>query len=406
VAKSARHAKENAAVAIFNGRTVLESQSISRRNVLGSLLGLSILPKHGFAAWRELSLNDAESGFLDENNTLRTNRIKSFCIDFNWARNGVFAAPGVWADADPEEHVEWYHAAGANTIQTFCVSCNGYAWYKGGKIPPQPNLKHSFLAEVCRHGHDRGQLVMGYFCIGANVRWQKLHPEECSDSQSSHTIVFTKQYLEYLDVAITEALSATSIDGFMVDWLWTPSGPTQWLSCEKQMYEEFFGKVFPGKEKISPDEELIFKRRSIERCWSTIHLAAKRHRPQTIVWLSCNNPADPTIRESKTFLEVDWLMNENPDSKTWPNRVGNGRQTKLLQCVVGWGDKDDAPAIIQHPPLDIRDFYGFAPPEIGSLPKPVADYLKKPINSFQGNDRNIAALVRYFNNLPFTFVKG
>jgi len=80
--------------------------------------------------------------------------IKAFCIDFNWGPKGIngFAGPGVWADASPEEHVRWYEGLGVNVIQTFAVSCNGYAWYKGGIIPPQPGLKHDFLTEVVRLG--------------------------------------------------------------------------------------------------------------------------------------------------------------------------------------------------------------------------------------------------------------
>src|SRR5208337_57289 len=74
-------------------------------------------------------------------------QIKAFCIDFNWL-NGKFAPPGHWAEASPAEHVAWYQGLGANVIQTFAVSCNGYAWYKGGPVPAQPGLKHNFLPEV------------------------------------------------------------------------------------------------------------------------------------------------------------------------------------------------------------------------------------------------------------------
>ena len=56
-------------------------------------------------------------------------QIKAFDIDFNWDQ-GKFAQPGHWADADPEEHIRWYESLGANVVQTFAVSCNGYAWYK------------------------------------------------------------------------------------------------------------------------------------------------------------------------------------------------------------------------------------------------------------------------------------
>ena len=62
--------------------------------------------------------------------------IEAFCVDFNWGPGGEngFAPPGLWADASPSAHVDWYAALGANTIQTFAVSCNGYAWYKNGAV--------------------------------------------------------------------------------------------------------------------------------------------------------------------------------------------------------------------------------------------------------------------------------
>ena len=67
--------------------------------------------------------------------------IKAFCVDFNWGPGGdnAFAGPGHWGDADPATHVAWYEGLGVNTIQTFAVSCNGYAWYKDGEVPEQPN---------------------------------------------------------------------------------------------------------------------------------------------------------------------------------------------------------------------------------------------------------------------------
>jgi hypothetical protein len=81
--------------------------------------------------------------------------IKAYDIDFNWGPGGpnAFAKPGLWADADPAKHVAWYKALGANVIQTFCVSCNGYAWYKNGVVPEQPGLKHDFLPEVVKLAH-------------------------------------------------------------------------------------------------------------------------------------------------------------------------------------------------------------------------------------------------------------
>jgi len=76
--------------------------------------------------------------------------IKAYCTDFNWGARRGFARPGSWCNADPAKHVAWYKAMSVNVIQTFCVSCNGYAWYKNGFVPEQPGLKHDFLPAPMR----------------------------------------------------------------------------------------------------------------------------------------------------------------------------------------------------------------------------------------------------------------
>ena len=106
----------------------------------------------------------------------RRETIKAYCLDFNWAGRQGFADPGTWKDADPKAHVAWHKAMGVNVIQTFCVSSNGWAWYKGGPVPVQPGLKHDFLREVVKLGHEEGMRVMGYFCIAANTRWGQENP--------------------------------------------------------------------------------------------------------------------------------------------------------------------------------------------------------------------------------------
>src|SRR5512137_1034164 len=126
--------------------------------------------------------------------------IKAYCIDFNWGEGGPngFARPGLWADADTAQHVAWYKALGANVMQTFCVSCNGYAWYKDGVVPAQPGLKHDFLTDCVRLGHKDGLRVMGYFCIGSNTKWGKEHPDLSYGIPSSPHIPYTDEYLAYL----------------------------------------------------------------------------------------------------------------------------------------------------------------------------------------------------------------
>lgn len=337
-------------------------------------------------------------------------RAKAFCVDFNWGPGGIngFAPPGLWAGADPAAHVDWYAKLGANVIQTFAVSCNGYAWYKGGKVPAQPGLEHDFLRDVVRLGHQRGMRVMGYFCVSANTRWGAEHPKLSYGTPSKHHIPFTDEYLDYLAMAIDEAFRTTGIDGTMIDWLWCPADEVRtkqnggkWIDAEKSLYQQITGRPFPGEDRLTAAERLDYERRAIGRCWARIREAAKRAKPDCVLWLSCNKVEDPAVADSALFREIDWLMNEAPDPRVLAKVRGMaGPRTRIVQCVVGWGDKHDARAVVTDRGFAGLDLYGFAKPGPGSLPLPVAEYLSKPIDAFKGNDRNIAVLSRFFNARP------
>src|SRR5659263_193208 len=126
--------------------------------------------------------------------------IKAYDIDFNWGEGGPngFARPGLWADADPVAHVNWYAELGCNVIQSFAVSCNGYAWYKNSIVPEQPGLKYDFLTDQVKLAHQKNIKVFGYFCAGSNTKWGLEHPDLSYGSPSSPHIPYTKQYLDYL----------------------------------------------------------------------------------------------------------------------------------------------------------------------------------------------------------------
>lgn len=312
-----------------------------------------------------------------EESIMQPDKIKAFCIDFNWGSGGPngFAKPGLWADASPAEHVEWYKELGANVIQTFCVSCNGYAWYKGGIIPEQPGLKTDFLTEMVRLGHREGMLVMGYFCVGANTLWGQNHPDQSYDTPSHTHIPFTNEYIDYLCASIQDALKRTGVDGFMLDWFFNgPYAPAdaklKWLPCERTMWEELMNEPFPGVDKITPERELAFKRLAVERCWNRVHAAAKSTKPDCIIWLSCHDLNHPQVAGSKLFREVDWLMNEHPDStKLEFAKKAIGPHGKIIQCLCGWGDQHDASQVVSDPKYGDVGFYGFAKPdERTSLP--------------------------------------
>jgi hypothetical protein len=342
--------------------------------------------------------------------------IHAFCIDFNWRRPrstgwiNDFAKPGLWANASPKEHVDWYAGLGINAIQTFCVSCNGWAWYKGGFVPPQPGLEHDFLPEVVNLGHKKNMLVLGYVCAGANTKWGQDHPALSYGTPSDLHIPFTDEYLDYFCRSIADAVKKTGIDGYMIDWVWNPTDKLRelgWIDSEKKLFSKLMNQPFPASGKPSPQDELAYKRKAIERCWSRVHQATKDANRNCIIWLSCSELSNPTVANSKMLQEVDWVLNEGPDEKYYKAATAMvGPQTRLLQGLVGW-PTHDARAFLSGPRAKDTDLYGFAEPGDNSLPKPIAEYLKRPLADFKGkdakeaNDRNIAAFARFLNGVPF-----
>lgn len=326
--------------------------------------------------------------------TLSQQRIKSFCIDFNWGPEG-FAPPGMYTQASPAEHLEWYKQMGVNTIQTFCVSCPGYAWYHSDIAPVQPGIKGEFLNEITGLGHRAGMKVMGYFCIGANSFWSQQHPDLCHPLPNAIAIPFTTAYLDYLQGVIPEALNRTGIDGFMIDWVYNashlyPNTEYRWLDCEKQMYSELFGEPFPGEDAMDAGRITEFNRRATDRCWQTIKNAAKGAKPDCIIWLTAYDLTHPMITDSAMLRQVDWLMNEHPDpARLEAVRQSVGPHTQIIQCVCGWGDQHNAAKILQDPHFAQVGIYGFAKPDLNTT---------LPPEDGSGNARNIAAMREAFQS--------
>jgi hypothetical protein len=338
--------------------------------------------------------------------------IKAYCIDFNWGPGGpnAFAAPGLWADANPEKHVQWYKDLGANVIQTFAVSCNGFAWYKSGVVPEQPGLKHDFLPEMVRLGHREGMKVMAYFCVAANTRWGQTHPEQSYGIPADGHIPLTLEYLEYLGRAIQDVLVKTDVDGFMIDWLFHgpihPGKSLLWLPCEQKMWGELMGSAFPGKENIQPQQEMEFTRRSVERCWDHIRNAAKTVRPDCIIWLSCYDLKHPQVAGSRVFREVDWLMNEAGDMASIREvKDMIGPDTKLINCLANWNKADPKEVVPASREMGVG-LYGFTKPTQNSLLPSIEQYLARPIDGFEGDEKNISTLVRAFHGLPLDYVNN
>lgn len=339
-------------------------------------------------------------------------QIKAFCVDYNWlTRDGVtkFAPPGHWATTAPDAFVRWHEEIGVNTIQTFVVSCNGYAWYKNGIVPPQPGLQYDFLTDVVKLGHKKNMLVMGYFCIASNSRWGAANPALSYGAPSTQHIPFTDEYLDFLSGSMQDAIRKTGLDGYMIDWVWNPAEGARkdgWIDCEKKLFEKYTGTKFPAGGKPAPAAKLAYERKAIDHCWERIRDARDSANRDCILWLSVSDMKNPTIENSKLLKECDWVMNEAPDRERLElGKKMVGPKTRMIQNVVGW-PKHDARAFLLDPANRNLDYYGFAEARDSGLPLPSKDYLRKPLDAFSGternvtNDRNIAALARFYKGIP------
>jgi len=272
----------------------------------------------------------------------RRQPVKAFCIDFNWGDHGA-AEPGLFAQADPREHVRWYRDLGANVIQTFCVSYNGYAWYPSEVAPVTPGLKHpNFLGEMAELGHKAGMKVMGYYTLGANPYWEARHPEVVHGKDSDYIkIPFTLEYLDYFCRSVEDTLKKVPIDGFMVDWV-RPPQHKNWLPCEQEMYRQLLGEKFPASGLPPQDVVFEFDRRAIERAWRHLKWTVRSTR-RVVIWT--NHPfveaEKPLWEGHQSLKEVDWVLNESPELGwlEWLQKQC-GPETLIVQNLCGWTGHD------------------------------------------------------------------
>lgn len=352
--------------------------------------------------------------------------IKAVSIDINWNMLVRPASPGLYAHADPRAQVRWCHDLGANTMQTFCCSFNGFAWFPSEVAPVTPGLVGNFLQEQVEEGHRLGMKVMGYFCLGSNAFWAMNHGTETWHDTKSvfwqpdavrrtdwkdiswNWIPFTEEYLDYFCACVQDALRKTDMDGFMIDWFKVERSPL-WLDNEKQMWGELMGEKFPSHSAPSPAAEIEFKRRQVERAWVRVREAVRGVRP-AVIWT--NHPFDkaddPLWNGHRLLKEVDWLLNEAPGTGflDWLEK-NVGAHTRILQNFCGWPDHSAG----GWRDLDTRRFglYGFTTvnpgtclpwtlPEIEALRRPVmaagqvSDHYPNMLGRLAADARNVAIL--------------
>jgi hypothetical protein len=184
-----------------------------------------------------------------------------------------------------------------------------------------------------------------------------------------------------------------------------PYPPLKWLPCEQEMYTELMGQQFPGIEKITPDTELQFRRKAIDRAWKRVKQTVKRTDPDCIIWLTSCQLTSRDIAGSDMLRDVDWVLNEAGDTATTASAQAMlGKDTRMVTCLANWNGQDAAIVIPDAVKKKIG-LYGFAKPVNGAEMKPVDYYLSVHPDSLKGDERNIALLARTYNGLTLNYVK-
>lgn len=236
-----------------------------------------------------------------------------FSIDFNSDILGQPASPGLYAHADPKEHIKFYCELGANGIQTFCVGLNGFAWYKSKIAPVTPGMKGDFLKKMISLGHQKGLSVHGYFCLAGNAYYRFINKEETSNIDWRKNIPLTNKYLDYFCKMVEEAVRENELDGILIDWF-IEIEPV-WIPVEKVMFEELMGEKFPEDKILDEKTILEFRKRAILRAWRKISQAIKSIKPECLIWINVPfiEPEEPLWVGNPVLKEVDMILTERND---------------------------------------------------------------------------------------------
>ncbi len=150
------------------------------------------------------------------------------------------------------------------------------------------------------------------------------------------------------------------------------------------MFQELMGKPFPGSENITPDVELEFRRKAIDRTWKRIKETVKKTDPECVIWLTCAQLNSKDIAGSDMLKEVDWVLNEAGDTATTAfARSMIGSKTRMVTCLANWNGQDAAIVIPDAVKKGIG-LYGFTKPVAGSIMPPVNYYLSVHPDSLEG----------------------
>lgn len=178
------------------------------------------------------------------------------------------------------------------------------------------------------------------------------------------------------------------------------------LPCEREMFAELMDYPFPGIDQVTPEIEERFGRKAIARCWKRMYETTKRANPDCQIWVTCCDINSSDLTGSEMFSQADLFMNEAGDIESVEAiRSDVGKHTQLLTCFASWNQQDPSKIIPIPEAVDAGiGLYGFTKPGNQSLLPPISHYLSRPVDDFQGDERNVAYLARIYNGFDWDYI--
>jgi hypothetical protein len=171
------------------------------------------------------------------------------------------------------------------------------------------------------------------------------------------------------------------------------------------MYQELMDEKFPGKEKITTEIELTFRRKAIQRVWQHIKTTVNKTKQNCFVMLSSYDIRSVEYEGTSLLKEIDYLQSEYVDIQGMQEASKYiGQQTKQIFCTANAKDQNSFLELVADAVKHKIGTNDFARANNDSLKPPISHYLSKPIDHFTESDFHIAVLARVYNNLPLDYV--
>jgi hypothetical protein len=282
--------------------------------------------------------------------------------------------PEDWAEVNAQQYFDWHREFGNNVVycQAYCSS--GFALYPSKLGPLGKGNAARLFPQLYARARKANMPVWSYFCVSADWFSSRQHPEWIVPGSESgscgHGGFFGPEtpHTQLVCARIREFLKEYPVDWLLLDWFvygsLTPDEyQVQPAEFAKQPFQEIIGRPMPAKAAdITPEENLKYKRVTLERQFRALREAVRETSPKTkIIFNVPFQRADEALWRGHVMLaESDGLFAESSDEVAgWLLRVRRPAQ-HVMTTIIGRGKGVTDPGSWKKWHDQGCDFFGYA----------------------------------------------